>query len=412
MKTLRSVLFFILFISTVSAYGFFEKLPSPEDTEFSLLTVGVGSGLESRFGHTILRVRDKSTGEDHLLNWGTYDWEAPNFVLNFLKGFLRYWVAESTFASTLRYYRDYEKRSIVEDRINLTPEQKSQLLKILVAKLQPEGKYFWYDFFYNNCSTIPRDVLNAVLHNRVAEAGHKLAATMNLRAYVRRDLSEWSVVAFFLDIMLNREVDKTIDAWVEMFVPLMLRNYLSHLPQFDDQGQPISGTHLLSDQRELVAGGVYPSSSINFFLCCLIASLLVLGSVLWLRLRNSRWADVLLAFSCIVWGLFAGFLGILLLLGWTYSNHILLNHNANMWVFWPIDGILVAFGIAVLCRKNPSAKLWQFFFGAHLLALAVFIVGYCGAFFIQDVSNIARYLVPIAVLLYGMLLRRKISHTL
>ncbi len=398
---LLGILFFILFASPI--FAFFEKLPDPENTEFTLFTVDKGPGLERRFGHTILGVRDTQSGEHYLLNWGTFDWDAPYYAFNFLKGFLRYWVSESSYESTLRYYRDIEKRTVTIDQIILSNEQKTHLLKVLQIKLNPDSMYFWYDFFYNNCATIPRDILNEVLYDQIAKNMHAQPATMKLRSYVQRDLSEWAFVAFFLDIMLNSTVDKDIDAWVEMFLPQMLRNYLAELPQFADDGTAIPGTKLLSGTRQWAAGEDYPSSKFNMFLCVLVFSLSLLLLVFFLRFRCSVWSKRLLGMLTILWGLFAGFLGFVLAAGWVLTNHTVLCHNVNLWVFWPIDVLWIGLGFALLCGKQVSRR-WRSFILVHALALLVFFILYFAGFWLQDVSNIVYYLAPIAGLLYALLL--------
>ena len=42
------------------------------------------------------------------------------------------------------------------------------------------------------------------------------------------------ILAMGQDVFLNREVDRRIDRWEEMFVPLKLREYLLSMPAFDD----------------------------------------------------------------------------------------------------------------------------------------------------------------------------------
>ena len=74
-----------------------------ERTEF-LMTVGVGEGVEQRYGHTVLMIADYSTGFTHHLNWGTFDFAQPNFYVNFLMGKLRYWLTDYSYAVTVGSY--------------------------------------------------------------------------------------------------------------------------------------------------------------------------------------------------------------------------------------------------------------------------------------------------------------------
>lgn len=393
---IRSIFLLCLLSVSTQSFCFFDPLPDPENVKVSLLTVGVGSGIEKRYGHTILRVSDLKTGEEYLLNWGTFDFNQPNYVPRFLKGLLRYWVSESSFNWTIRQYNEYENRTVVEDSIQLSTEQKKQILKILSKRLQPEGVYFWYDFFYNNCSTIPRDILNEVLQGQIEAHFQKIPASMNLRAYVREGLHEWAIVSFFLDIILNSDVDKPITAWIEMFHPLMLQRYLSELPEYDEKGKALAGTKLLQEHHTVVAGGSYPKSPLNLFHIIFVLSLLSLisgGVLLWMK--SDKAYKVLGAFS-IAWGSFFGFHGLVLLAGWLFSDHHMLHHNANLLVLWPFDFAFVYFGLRLLKEGSSFLpdKKWNAFFIAHLVCLFIFLVSYASGTFAQDVSNIAYFLAP------------------
>ena len=43
--------------------------------------------------------------------------------------------------------------------MNLTNDEKRQLQQALIENLKPENKVYRYNFFYNNCSTKPRDIV-------------------------------------------------------------------------------------------------------------------------------------------------------------------------------------------------------------------------------------------------------------
>jgi hypothetical protein len=282
------------------------------------------------------------------------------------------------------------------------------LLKILYKKLQPEQIYFWYDFFYNNCSTIPRDILNEVLDGQIQTHFESTPAELSLREYVRRNLNEWSIVAFFLDIILNSDVDGKISAWTEMFHPFMLQKYLNELPQFDDNGKAISGTHLLTEHHTVVQGGEYPSSPLNFFLSVLITGFLFLGAFLFLSWKRSPKATLVLGGYCIAFGIFSGFFGTVLLAGWLFSNHHMLHHNVNLFLFWPLDFVFIRIGVFFLQESRfHLSKIWRIYTGLHLLALVSFVFAYFLNLFGQDLSNVVYFLSPLAGISFLVMLRPK-----
>ena len=113
------------------AAGYIPPMPeSMDQTDFYLLTVGLGDDLYTRFGHTILRIVDHRAGVDYNFNWGTFDWNEPNFAWNFFRGVLMYRMSLASFSQTMATYRDWEQRRVWQDKINLTSAQKRTLMQL------------------------------------------------------------------------------------------------------------------------------------------------------------------------------------------------------------------------------------------------------------------------------------------
>src|SRR5690606_8433297 len=81
-KTLFTVLFSLLLGSALFSQG----IPLTEKSKISMLTCAPGEELYSAFGHTAFRVQDPELGLDQVYNYGTFDFNGPNFYLNFVKG--------------------------------------------------------------------------------------------------------------------------------------------------------------------------------------------------------------------------------------------------------------------------------------------------------------------------------------
>ena len=54
------------------------------------MTFQQGNSLSDSFGHSAIRVQDKSKNYDLVFNYGVYDFNDPNFYSNFIKGYLNY----------------------------------------------------------------------------------------------------------------------------------------------------------------------------------------------------------------------------------------------------------------------------------------------------------------------------------
>ena len=155
-------LFFMLNAYIVSA----QKL-SPE-AEISVLTLGPGkTELYSAYGHSAIRVNDPVYGYDAAYNYGTFDFNQPNFYLNFTRGTLIY---KLSVQDAKRFIEDYQyhDRSIVEQVLNLTPGQKQLVFDYLQNNAKPENADYYYDYFYDNCATRILYVFEEALNEEIS----------------------------------------------------------------------------------------------------------------------------------------------------------------------------------------------------------------------------------------------------
>jgi len=61
-----------------------------EYAAISILTCEPGTDLYASFGHSAIRVQDPMMQLDIIYNYGIFDFYAPNFYTNFIKGKLTY----------------------------------------------------------------------------------------------------------------------------------------------------------------------------------------------------------------------------------------------------------------------------------------------------------------------------------
>ena len=150
--------FFLLSFFVFGVSFFAQSQALSERASISLLTGSPGTELYSTFGHSAIRVHDPSTGMDLVFNYGTFDFNTPNFYLKFAQGKLNYKLSIETFEQ-FRAGFIYENRSVVEQKFNLTHDQKNRLFALLEQNYLPENRYYKYDFFFDNCATRIRDLM-------------------------------------------------------------------------------------------------------------------------------------------------------------------------------------------------------------------------------------------------------------
>src|SRR6478609_117936 len=77
---------------------------APDDLLVYALTFGPGDHPFFAFGHNAILVRDKAAGTDRVYNFGTFRFDSPSLIIEFLKGRLTYWLSVSSLAATRAAY--------------------------------------------------------------------------------------------------------------------------------------------------------------------------------------------------------------------------------------------------------------------------------------------------------------------
>ena len=67
--------------------------------QVSVLTCAPGNELYALFGHTALRIVDTITGMDVVYNYGTFDFNDPNFYTKFVRGKLDYYLNPESYVN-------------------------------------------------------------------------------------------------------------------------------------------------------------------------------------------------------------------------------------------------------------------------------------------------------------------------
>ena len=140
-------------------------LPSVAQTRVSLLTASPGSAIYELDGHTGLRIANDSLGYDQVINWGLFDFEAPNFIYRFVKGETDYMcgaVPAEYFINS--YLRD--GRTVTEQILDLPPAQTERLTAMIRENLLPGNRVYRYNYVKDNCATRPLDMIEAATGRR------------------------------------------------------------------------------------------------------------------------------------------------------------------------------------------------------------------------------------------------------
>jgi hypothetical protein len=312
----------------------------------SLLTMGNGDQVWELFGHTAIWLHDNITGRDTVFNWGVFDSHQPHFIPHFLQGLMLYQMGGSTLDDLLYQYR-YFNRSVVSQELDLAPAQKDSLLHLIQINALPENLQYRYDYFVDNCSTRPRDLLDLVLGGQL-HAHSSQVTDASYRSEALRLMQGDKPLVVGVHIGLGEPSDRKITMWQEMFLPRRLHDVVGTLQIRDSTGATrplVRGERVLFKSTRGAEAEAPPNLA-----PVLTAIGLVLGLLFaWLGVgaaTGSRSGQVVAAIVMSIWCLVAGILGLLLTALWTVTDHIFAHRNENLLLFNPL-WLVLAVSIAI-----------------------------------------------------------------
>src|SRR4029078_10972417 len=196
MKNIIATLFLILFFHFSKA-----QQDSSCNIQVSLLTCSPGEDLYLTWGHSAIRLIDRSTPADVMYNYGTFDFDDPAFYSKFTRGKLLYFVSVQTFENFLEEYQYYQ-RGITEQVLDLSCSEKAKLVTALQENAKEENKYYTYDFIVDNCTTRLRDIVfknaDAAVMTRDIRPNGKITFRNLIDQYLDSSYQYWS--KFGIDI--------------------------------------------------------------------------------------------------------------------------------------------------------------------------------------------------------------------
>ncbi len=349
---------FLLFALCILHFADLFSRDLSDSSRVSLLTVSPGEELYSAFGHTGIRVTDHKNNFDVVFNYGTFDFEQPGFYTNFVKGKMRYMISTDRFEDFMSEYL-YTKRSVGEQELNLTTEDKQQVFAFLYNNALPENREYFYDFFWDNCATRPRDVFEKVLGKRIEyhtdSAGFEKNKTMHdmLRIYV--GARPW--VDYGFDLILGLPCEVTAGPRDQTFLPDYLEKYIACAT--------VDGHPLAAKKQFLI---LFPILKIHSGFSPIHLSLLLvfIAFIVWAIERKTKKHFYLFDFFLF---LVIGLLGTLFLCLWLFTSHYSVPKNLNMLWLIPTHAI-ISF---LLLKKEKPGWLKHYFTGTYILMILLFI---------------------------------------
>ena len=353
----------LFFLATTFFTGFSQNTLSEKAT-VSVITCGSGSELYSTFGHSAFRINDPLTGLDKIYNYGTFDFNAPNFYLNFAKGKLTYQLSTTNFHYFLREYR-YENRWVIAQVLNLNQQEIQDVYSFLENNAKPENRAYQYDFFYDNCSTKIEEVIKTVLKDKIEFNNSHIKTTKSHRDLISDYTENQQWGKFGIDLALGSVIDREATKDEYKFLPdyIFLAFENATILTNSKKVPLVKEEHIIIEDipNHKIASIFSPTP----FLILLLLSMLII----WITYNNFKKGNrtKYLDFSIL---LSTGIIGIVVLLLWFATSHTATYKNLNfLWAFAP--NTVVAFFIL---KKKLSNWVLLYLKLLVILLLTTFVV--------------------------------------
>ncbi len=344
-KLFTLVLFMQLFLpASTNVYGQIDY----SESRISLLTYSPGEKLYSVFGHSAIRVKGKET--DWVYNYGTFDFDDPNFYLEFVKGNLNYRLSRLPFNYVYQMNKE-ENRSLIETPLRFSGQQKIKVIQQLKIDYLPENRDYRYDFIYNNCATKIIDVINFGTSNLTVYNPLAVPQT-SFRRLLDPYLTARPWTHTGIDFLMGMPADKPAEGTESSFLP----DYL-HLLVKNAKVASLSGSkYELSHPDIIHFQSIHKKPGISLKPEWMLWPL-VLICIISLIFDSYFFAFFIWLYKILLLGF--GILGLLLLVLWTTTNHYIFNFNTD--ILWANPLLISTLFITKGHENRSGNKIRQYY---------------------------------------------------
>ncbi len=345
---------------------------SAEKSKFTLVThYQTEQEVYTAWGHSSLRINNDSLDIDKIYNYGLFSFgDVVKFCANFVMGKTDYMVGSQAFARSYREAVYRKKVNLREATLNLTEDEVERLELALQENVLPENRVYRYSFFFDNCATRPRQMLEKCVNGTIDY--HFTDDTLTAQSYrenIEDRLSNSPWYNFGIWICLGEPTDRNITDSLRMFEPVYMHDVFTRAEIVDSVGNRrplIVDDHFLfeSDVKSTNEWGLFTPNVVFWAMFLMI----VAHTIFYYKRKKDDyiWFDSAFFSLCGLLGLLVFFLSFI-------SSHACVFPNYNILFFSPLY-----FVCPVLCivkKFRPALKyFFMYVFVSVSLALLMAIV--------------------------------------
>jgi len=367
-------LIFLLVAASFSQGLFAQSKPVQIDVtlsdtaQISLLTSSAWEKeIYALFGHTAIRICDTTRNLDIVFNYGLFDFDSDNFIYRFVKGDTYYKVGTVQYKYYIEEYRE-RKVGVTEQIYNLTLKEKQDIFNALRVNSLPENRVYLYNFFYDNCATRPRDIIEKYVQGQIEYTPTNKMQTYRNLVHECVGIQPWT--QFGIDLIIGAGADEVITDRQKDFLPAYLMKA--------NEGGKIKNTdgtyrNLISKTDNPILAP-FPYKFISdkiqdepFYVGCLLLVFTILISLL---VYKKRWFVLGKIYDTLLF-IAAGAGGCVIFFLMFFSIHPCVNPNWNVVWMNPLQLIL-----ALLFFVKPLSKFINCYHFINFVALLVFLLAW------------------------------------
>jgi hypothetical protein len=357
----RRVLVILTLINAVrseTAYSQQAAAPVPgEELSVYLMTMGPGDAVFEKFGHTAIWIHNSASNTDVAYNWGLFDFNDKDFIARLARGKMRYSMAGFEMRSMLQSYIA-QNRTVWAQELNLTPQQRLQIQSLAEINALPENRYYLYDYYRNNCSSLPRDLIDRVVGGAIRKRTDHVLTNTTFRSHTLRLLGDDRLSFAGSQFALGHPADANISQWQEMFLPLKLQEHVRsvYVPGASGALEPLVAREVQLAASDRPAERKAAPNYVRRFTLFGLGIAVFLMILLSLSLTGLRTTKVMLGFFSSLFCIIGGLAGLGLILAWTVTDHYFMSRNENILQLNPlllIAGLLIPFAFRIERVRKP-----------------------------------------------------------
>ncbi len=276
--------------------------------DFYLMTVSPGTEFWSVYGHSALVI------DDDVFGFGVFSFEQAGFLKSFIQNDMQYMIGLTSIEEE-KYWAEIEQRDLTLTPLKFSQRAKNEIIQYLRWHLKPENQSYDYDYFFNNCATKIRDLLDQGTYGALKAESQSLSTSYFQQTF---PVPNQSLMNFGLAAGYGHAAYQLRSDWALMAFPGKLQEAISIRAMDQWTGTP---------EKVVMAANKQSSNSwLKTHAALLIVSLCFFVGFCWQRSR------LLMARFYIC---FLSLIGLILLYLWFGTAHQMAAWNVQLLLFCP-----------------------------------------------------------------------------